>query len=68
MNKKFKNVRDYLFKNKLSRDARYNFPLSDAKFYQRFLVKAQSRIIKNGQIILGSGVNEFERITPLNQK
>ena len=61
MNKKFKNVRDYLFKNKLSKAARYNFPHSDAKFYQRFLVKAQSKIIKNGQIILGPGVNEFEK-------
>ena len=61
MNKKFKNIRDYLFKNNLSKAARYNFPHSDAKFYQRFLVKAQSKIIKNGQIILGSGVNEFEK-------
>ncbi len=61
MNNKIKKVRDYLFKNKLSRNSRYNFPLSDAKFYQQFLIKAQSRIINNGQIILGSGVNEFER-------
>ena len=55
------NLDNLLFKNRLSRKDRYNFPISDAKYYRRSLEKAQKAIINNGQIILGSGVKTFEK-------
>ena len=57
----FNNFGNLLFKNRLSRKDRYNFPISDAKYYRRSLVKAQREIINNQQIILGSGVETFEK-------
>lgn len=61
MNITYNYIREFIFKNKLSREERYNFPLSDAKYYQRFLSYAQAQIINSGQIILGNGVNTFEK-------
>ena len=61
MNSIYDNLNNIFFKNRLSRNDRYNFPLSDAKYYRRNLIKAQKKLINNGQIILGSGVNSFEK-------
>ena len=56
----YKNLKDFIFRYHLSKSDRYNFAISDAKFYAKSFIKAQSKIINNGQIILGKGVTEFE--------
>ena len=48
-----KNLKDFIFRYRLSKNDRYNFAISDAKFYAKSFIKAQSKIINNGQIILG---------------